>query len=79
MNTQERSFYNNVTGLSPTAITGVIRRLDRQHKKSIEYKLNWAKNCEQRKNGTTAKKRKRLCAQPEAADQQVMAGRKGLT
>ena len=39
MNTQERSFYNNVTGFSVTAITGVIRRLDRQHKKSIELQV----------------------------------------
>jgi hypothetical protein len=43
MNTQERSFYNNVTGFSPTAITGVIRRLDRQHKKSIELQVELGK------------------------------------
>lgn len=43
MNTQERSFYNNVTGFNPTAITGVIRRLDRQHKKSIELQVELGK------------------------------------
>lgn len=43
MNTQERSFYNSVTGFNPTAITGVIRRLDRQHKKSIELQVELGK------------------------------------
>lgn len=43
MNTQERSFYNSVTGFSPTAITGVIRRLGRQHKKSIELQVELGK------------------------------------
>lgn len=43
MNTQERSFYNNVTGFSPSAITGVIRRLGRQHKKSIELQVELGK------------------------------------
>ena len=43
MNTQERSFYNNVTGFSPSAITGVIRRLGRQHRKSIELQVELGK------------------------------------
>lgn len=43
MNTQERSFYNSVTGFSPTAITGVIRKLGRQHKKSIELQVELGK------------------------------------
>lgn len=43
MNTQERSFYNNVTGFNHQTITGVIRRLDRQHKKSIELQVELGK------------------------------------
>lgn len=43
MNTQETSFYNSVTGFSPTAITGVIRKLGRQHKKSIELQVELGK------------------------------------
>ena len=43
MNTQEASFYNNVTGFNPTAITGVIRKLGRQHKKSIELQVELGK------------------------------------
>ena len=43
MNRAETNFYNNVTGFNPTAITGVIRRLDRQHKKSIELQVELGK------------------------------------
>lgn len=43
MNTQERSFYNNVTGFNPTAITGAIRKLSRQLKKSIELQVELGK------------------------------------
>lgn len=43
MNTQERSFYNSVTGFNHQTITGVIRRLDRQHKKSIELQVELGK------------------------------------
>ena len=43
MNTQEASFYNSVTGFNPTAITGVIRKLGRQHKKSIELQVELGK------------------------------------
>jgi len=43
MNTQERSFYNNVTGFNHQTITGVIRKLGRQHKKSIELQVELGK------------------------------------
>ena len=43
MNAQEQQFYNSVTGFSPAAITGVIKRMGTAHKKSIELQVELGK------------------------------------
>ena len=43
MNAQEQQFYNSVTGFSPSAITGVIKRMGTAHKKSIELQVELGK------------------------------------